>query len=567
MVFWFRPGLDNTALRQEIERQLCVLKRQKWPRLILTSIAYALCAAFIPWQIAAILWAINMLADVLGMHMMRRFIQTGAQRHYVLSLSATVVMEAAFVLAAGATWTMGDDNARAFAVGMVGTTLIHLTTIRAIHLADGMVGVIAVGGILVAVATNYWLPSGNWMAYSLATTAIGGGIAYSVTALVATNELHRSAADAQARALAANESKDRFLAHMSHEIRTPLNAIIGLSAAEGARSTDVVARENLAVVTESAQALSVILDDILDMSTIRMGQLPLREDVASPKSVVLAVTQLFRPMAEARGLAFSTHLDDAVPDWAAFDANRLRQCLSNLLSNAIKHTQTGTIQVRADMIRGKVCIDVTDSGQGIPTSRHEAIFEPFNRTNSDIPGTGLGLSISRALARRMGGDLVVHTSRPGKTTLRLSIAMVPAQAPDLTEPDQRVPLDLRGRRILVVDDIASNRLVAASHLRQLGADVIEASTGPEALGRLDAETVDLVLLDMNMPGMDGRATLQAMRSHQGSRPTVPILAMTAVPEHMAEASAFLQEVDGVVTKPLTTQSLAEELSRVLTQSV
>ena len=564
-----RSRVEETALREEMARQLSVLEQEKWLRLLLTAFAYLLCAAFVPWPYPFVLGAVNLLAEWLCSREIRLFVQTGGKQHYFASLAANVIMGVAFAAAAGTVWVIGGEMAKAFAVGMLATTLIHLTTVRAIHLPSGFSGLSGLFVTMLAVAGLFWLPDGNWLAFGIASVSVTGSMAYAATAMTSGNALHRAAAEGQARAQAASDAKDTFLARMSHELRTPLNAIIGLSEAEAMMASHPQSKANLTVVTEAARALSVVLDDVLDMSAIRAGQLPVRSEPADPAAAIQGVASLFRPMAEARGLAFVVDVAPSLPPLAAFDPIRLRQCLSNLLSNAIKHTTTGSVELWAECDQGLLWVDVKDSGSGIAPGLRETIFEPFRRGNSTVEGTGLGLSISRGLARMMGGDLVVLESAPRRTTFRLTIAL-PAVLPAALQDDMSVPAaplialpDLAGRRVLVVDDIATNRLVAASHLRQFGAEVLEVSGGPEALAFLATTRVDLVILDMNMPGMDGIATLTAIRDQAAPLRPPPILAMTAVPERMAEAQRFLAEVDGVVSKPFRTESLAAEILRVL----
>ncbi len=549
--------------RAETGRQVLALEGEKWPRLVLTSLAYALCAPFGPAWLLILLWAINMVADLLCMRALRLYTHGADARLYPASLVLTYLMGLVYTAAAGSVWIAAEGANQALAVGMVGCTLIHLATLRAIDLRGGFVGLAGVATALIGVAALYWLPSGQWVPFGVGLAAIGGGIGYCATAMRSTHALHRAAAADRAEAQAANDAKGLFLAQMSHELRTPLNAILGLSLTERDRAHDASSRLNLGIVAEAAQGLGHILDDILDMSAIRAGRVALRPENAAPLPIIEATVALFRPQAEASGARLDLVVSENLPTWASFDPNRLRQCLANLLSNAVKHAAAGRIAVSADYRGGILTVDVTDTGIGIPPDQQDNIFTAFGQYPAAKHGTGLGLSISRALARQMGGDLTLQSGGAGNTCFRLQVAM-PAMGAPAPKPVQ-MPVNLAGRTVLVVDDIATNRFVAASHLRQLGANIAQADSGPAALERLAKGDVDLVLLDMHMPGMSGDETLKAIRASKG--PHLPVLGVTAALETTREVNSFLARVDGVVLKPFTTAALTDEIARLLNVAV
>jgi CheY-like chemotaxis protein len=206
--------------------------------------------------------------------------------------------------------------------------------------------------------------------------------------------------------------------------------------------------------------------------------------------------------------------------------------------------------------RSRLVIDVADQGRGIPPALQEQVFEPFFRGSSETPGVGLGLSISRAVARQMSGDLVILPTAQG-ATFRLTVFAPEAES----VPARAGATDLQDRTILVVDDIATNRLVAGQLLMAAGARVIEASSGPEALQRLEQGGIDAVLLDLMMPEMDGAETLSHIRATHGNK--VPVIAMTADVLAVREDDALRAALDGFLPKPILPEALREVLARVL----
>ena len=614
----------------EIARQLDLLWRERWPRIVLTNLAYALCLVFIPlWAVLAFA-SVNLATEMLSMRLMWGLdprVHVGRHRA-VLGLN--FLMELGFALAPVMVWHSENLYAKPFAAGMVMITLLQVATVRALHLPIGIAGFIGVAAAVLPGNAAYWIGAGDVTGLAISSVCILGALAYSLVALLSNHRLNAESASARRKALAGERAKSQFLAQMSHELRTPLNAILGMGHAELRRNRDPLSQQRLAVLMASAEGLSAILDDILDLTAIQEGRMPIRQRSIRPRREIEATLALFQPGIDAAGLILRSRIDDRLDDAAMIDPNRLRQCLSNLLSNALKHTAEGTIQVTADRREAEegsslLQIEVADSGGGIPRHLHEVVFEPFcNAPDLPRPSTrpkaapapgsekrdmthpppfptqsnGLGLSISRALARQMGGDLVIlpaGAEPPGDrmaeaglrgAVFRLTLALAPVplsddaaggsdpDSDDLSgtgrtaqpgaspgEPEIHLP-DL-GLRVLVVDDIATNRLVASTYLRMLGASMIEAASGEEALAHLAGDLPDLVLLDMNMPGMDGRETVQRIRGLPGPAGRIAVIAMTAdaLSEHRA---AYLSSgLDGYLTKPLNPERMAAEIAAVL----
>jgi signal transduction histidine kinase len=560
------PPAAASDQAEEIARQFALLSRVKWVRTVTTCISYSMMAMFLPLWIALPALVCDLAMERAGLRLMHGLDPARMPRRYWASLASVGVMEACYSVPLVLIWQMDHPFAKALAVGAVTMTLLQLTTVRAIHLPYGLMGWAVVG--LVALLGNgvYWLHLEDLRGLAISSVAVVAAIAYTYTAMRSNHRLHTELMRRGSAAEAANEAKSRFLAQMSHELRTPLNAILGMGQAELALATHPDATERLEILVASAQSLGVILDDILDMSALRQGLLPIRRGPTDLRAELEATAAMYRLLFTQAGLTLTLHLAEDVPHRAQLDAQRLRQCLSNLLSNALKHTRQGgaTICARQDP-EGVLSLTVTDTGSGISPDLQHAMFEPFQRGPGQEPGTGLGLSISRALARRMGGDLVVLPTASG-ARFRLTVALGRAEAgmaaPAPALPPRDAPLDLGGKLVLVVDDIATNRFVAATHLRLMGAAVCEAASGVDAVAAVQARKPDLILLDMNMPELDGLETLRLLRALPAAP---PVVAMTADATEAHRRHYLQQGLDGYVAKPLSTASLAAALAPHLAQ--
>jgi len=396
----------------------------------------------------------------------------------------------------------------------------------------------------------------------LSLVSIAAAAVFVLSAMLSNHALHVGMAQGRAAARAADQAKGRFLAQMSHELRTPLNAIVGMGEAELAGAITNAARARLGVLVASARGLATILDDILDMSAIGQDRLTIRAVRAEPAAEIRAVTALFEQVYRSAGLALTVQIAPDIPQAAIFDAQRLRQCLTNLLSNALKFTARGGASVSADIgPDGCLRVVVSDTGPGIAADIQATIFQPFERGFSAQSGSGLGLSISRALARSMGGDLVLVPGAVG-AVFCLTIRIAPVGAEDTPEPAPII-VDLSRFCVLVVDDIATNRLVAATYLGLWRAHVTQASGGAEAVAMITTQPPDLVLLDMNMPGLDGTATLALIRALPGEAAQLPVVAMTADATEAHHAQYLAAGFDGYAAKPLTPETLLAAIAPLL----
>ncbi len=579
------PMLKNgPTVIEEIKRQRDLLWGERWGRLPLTVLALALTMLYLPVWFSLLCLALDIGAELLAMHYMRALDPKRHPKRYGFVMVCMFLMEFSYSLPALLIW-QGDENyAKSFAVGMIMTTLMQIISARTIHMPFGYIGFAAVA--LPALAGNafYWINNDNVPGLIFSTIAAVGALAYTLIAMKSNNRLHRAAALDRKAAQASNRAKSRFLAQMSHELRTPLNAILGMGHAEQRRNKDALSQNRLSVLIIAAEGLSTILDDILDMSAIEEGRLPIRPQQVIPSEQISATLALFHPGVSEAGLRLTHDISPQLGTAWMLDPQRLRQCMSNLLSNAVKNTKHGGIHVTARLIAQQqrppmLSVEIADTGPGIPNHLHRLMFEPLSQARRPADGAesnGLGLSICRSMARQMGGDLIIRPNKPGQSGARfvLTLQLNPAKDPKPVEQDQDQPpkggpqhvQGTTGLRVLVIDDIATNRLVASTYLRMLGATMIEAESGAQALTILASTQPDLVLLDMNMPEMDGLETLAKIRALPGGAGKLPVIAMTAdaLAEHRAHYMA--NGLDGYLAKPINPARIEAEINAVLGKS-
>lgn len=542
-------------MREELVRQYRILRGEFAVRIGLVAMGYVICAIYVNPVVMTALFCVELVGEFLSQRLLRGLDPVRSPARYRAFLLTLVPMEASLITAAGLVWMQDDPYAKSIAIGIVMGSLLHLCSVRSIHLALGVIGMATVTTVVMAFNTAHWLGLGNLSGLALSTAIALAALGYAATAMISNNRLHRAGSEAAAAARAANVAKGRFLAQISHELRTPLNAVIGLGEIEAAAATGA-SRQRLRTVVTSARDLAVMLDDAVDYSALTEGRVAITPRPVAVRPELSASLLVFELQARQQGRELLVSVDRDVPPVLLIDSQRVRQCLGNLIGNALKHSSRGAVSVQVRYAKSRLTIDVIDQGKGIPAALQEKVFEPFFRGSSETPGVGLGLSISRAVARQMAGDLVILPTAQG-ATFRLTV-----QAPEAEAAAERVKAsDFRDATVLVVDDIATNRLVAGQLLSASGAKVIEASSGPEALDRLAAGGIDAVLLDLMMPGMDGHETLRHIRAAHGRK--IPVVAMTADVLAIRSDDALRQAVDGFLPKPILPETLREVLVQVL----
>ncbi|SMP74125.1 Signal transduction histidine kinase [Neorhodopirellula lusitana] len=387
---------------------------------------------------------------------------------------------------------------------------------------------------------------------------------------------------ARDEAEAANRAKSEFLANMSHEIRTPLNGILGfteLLTSNSDGNDEATRQEYLQTISSSGSHLLELINDILDLSKIEAGQLDVELSPCSPHDVINQVVSVLRAKAQKKGLKLQCAWSSRVPESIVTDGGRLRQLLMNLVGNAIKFTKEGcvTIDAELDHFSEMLTVRVVDTGIGIPLEKQADIFSPFVQADNSVTrrygGTGLGLAISERLSSALGGDLRVESvagqgsvfTLKVKTGSLKSVALLDAPPADAligtVEEYSADEIDLPAARILLVEDGEINRKLVRIMLEEAGATVVTAENGWAAVNATSKASYDLILMDMQMPVMDGYTAAKKMRE-EGL--TTPIVALTAHAMKGDEEKCLDAGCTAYLTKPIQQVVLLREVLKHLT---
>lgn len=380
---------------------------------------------------------------------------------------------------------------------------------------------------------------------------------------------------AKKKAEIASNTKSRFLSNMSHELRTPLNGIIGASNLLLQEPHLNEQKEHLDILKYSSEHMMILINDILDYHKIEAGRLELEERPMNMMQFLQRIANQFSAQISVKGLKFHTSFDELLDNEMITDATRLHQVLSNLLSNAIKFTEKGSIsftakQLLASSQKATIQFVVADTGIGIPENKHKEIFRSFTQadvnTTRRFGGTGLGLTISKSLVNMFNSDLKLKSSEGAGSefsfTIEFKISQDQKRYIDESANNHLVALD--GIRVLIAEDNKVNMSIARRFMSKWGVQVTEAVNGREAVEKFRAGTFDLLLIDLEMPEMDGATALQEIRK---SNTTVPAMAFTAAVYDNMQLDLLMKGFDDYVHKPFRPEDLHRKIMRFVTSKL
>lgn len=378
---------------------------------------------------------------------------------------------------------------------------------------------------------------------------------------------------ARDRANAASEAKSSFLGVISHELRTPMNGVLGAAQLLGATRLEAGQREYLSIIRNSGDNLLSLLNDILDMTKIEAGKMTFEIVDVSIEDLQKRVTGPFEAQAEAKGLTFTTRFEGDIPTVVRGDPLRVCQVIHNLLSNAVKFTDAGEV---AYVVRGERLEDdrvrfdfaVTDSGAGISPDDLSLLFQPFTQVDGSstrrFGGTGLGLTIARRMANIMGGDITVTSELGTGSTFTFSVEsdVVEWSRPTAVEAINAEVEGGQSLNVLVVEDHPVNRMILDAWLGSAGHASVSAENGQIAVGMCQDQRFDLIVMDVNMPVMDGLTATRAIRAGAGANRETPIVVLSASARSEDHAAGLDAGADAYLNKPIDFAALADLMNRV-----
>jgi len=460
-------------------------------------------------------------------------------------------------------WLEGRPAFMAAAICMLATQMLHAQ----VFAGHSRAVLAAVGGPPVAtLVCLIFLFEGNFGDRAMLVGACSIMVAYMSRAAFLNARQAQEAEAARARAQQADRSKSAFLAFIGHELRTPLTGVLGMAQALRAAPDGPGRGAQLDALQASGQMMLDLLNDLLDISKIEAGRLELDIADLDINAKFSSTVTLWRTAAEAKGLQLHASISNPEELQLQGDGLRIRQILNNLISNAIKFTERGAVEVTLDVARSSdaealLSFSIRDQGVGMTADQVARLFQPFEQADVTIArrfgGTGLGLAICRSLVDAMGGEIEVESQLGAGAKFSVRLPMAISSTSHAADADD-AHASLASLKVLLVDDNATNRLVGKTLLEALGAEIRLASSGHEALDAVKQQSFDVILMDINMPGMDGIETLKAVRV---LAPRQHILALTADGGAERRAQLLAEGFDEVETKPLDMGSLLRAISQ------
>jgi len=520
----------------------------------------------VPWAAACI------VAQIIEQQALRYFLSRSEPgRAVVLNLVSDVLLAVVFGWASLPIWALGTPVATASAI-----ILVSGSVLTALMGAEGCIAAFLAAVtphmsymlVLPLTAGTRYDPLGPYYLMGVALFALVLGLVFAWSRR--TFEAERSA---RRLAEAQTAAKSAFVAMVSHELRTPLSAILGGAGDLAREASDARGRDKAALIADAGAMMRALLNDLLDVSKIEAGRMSVETLDFSPGPLIEETVRFWRDEARAKGLALDLAGERDLPPWLRGDPVRLRQILNNLLSNAIKFTALGRVALGvAAERRGdgwRLTVEVSDTGPGLSPEQLARLFTAYDQLGPDTArtfgGTGLGLSISRDLARLMGGDLTARSPPQGGAVFQLTLPMASGAPPVVAEAPASAPppsVFERSPVALVVDDHEVNRRLLSHILDAMGVRVELAADGETALALAGERRFDVILMDVNMPGLDGLEATRRLRAGGPSSAT-PVIAVTAGVSDAEREACRAAGMDDWIEKPFQAVTLQRVLWRAL----
>jgi len=563
---------QNPAASADLAPEQLLANPALWRRLVMLALVGVVAAPVVP--VALLLaWAGLYVAITLAERaVMARSGYIGSD---LPGLVVTFALSALHAWAAYELIAVGDGGARLFAVALIGFSAVNILLRLYSSPRMFLAAITPHAAVLTWVCWGIFarhMAAGHWLK---AMTPVAVLLVYTVLLLPTRSRLAEAwskLVTAKRAAEAASRAKSQFLATMSHEIRTPLNGILGMAQAMQGEALPDAQRERLRVIRRSGEGLLGLLNDALDFSQIEAGKLGLEMREFDMEHLTRGAVATFTPLAANKGLSFEFSIDEDAKGRFRGDPVRIRQILYNLAANALKFTDKGGVGVCVSHTDEGLKLEVADSGIGIAADRVDGLFEQFVQGDASATrrhgGVGLGLTICRSLAELMGGAIRVSSveGRGSIFTVTLPLERVAEPQPMAQpEPVAAPSGDAAPIRILAAEDNPVNQLVLKTLLSQAGLEPTMVENGAEAIAAWKAGSWDLILMDIQMPVMDGVTATREIRAAEaaGERAKTPIIAVTAnaMSHHVADYEAA--GMDMVVPKPLDAAKLFEAIERAL----
>jgi len=543
---------------------LAAVRRKELPTRLIIAVVLAGVAYWLAPSVLPPVWLALVMVSQLGDLAAYRGITGEPSRNRIVAWAvSTALSTAVYSALAVYLWMFAGDSGHMFGLLLAAGGLLHVT----IHMHH-------VRSLLVSAALPHALV---FFGLPLASVAQGdahmwvivlGALMYVAHLMVAFRQADSTTREIQAernRAEEASKAKSDFLATMSHEIRTPMNAIVSAANLLSGSRLNRAQREQVEMLTDANDVLLSLLNDVLDLSKIEAGKMTVEAADTDLRRTLEGLQRLWQPRAADKGLDLRLEISADAPQVVRIDPLRLKQILFNLISNAVKFTQTGSVTVRLAVVSGdseQLTFEVVDTGGGIPEALMRRLFGVFEQGDAGTTrahgGSGLGLAISRRLAALMDGTLTA-TSTPGEgSTFCLTLPLIrgaAAAAPAEDVAAEPAPATLAGLRVLAAEDHPVNRRVLELLLAPLGCEITFCEDGEKAVELAGVEAFDAILMDMQMPVLDGLEATRRIKAGGGANASVPVIALTANALDHHRAAWAEVGVDLFVSKPIDPRQL------------